>query len=427
VGRPEEKHLSGGADTLRWNFIANTLDGALFALGLTIVSQHTVLPVLVRKIGGGNVAVGLIPVLWVLGFNLPQVLIAGAVLPKKRRKPLLLQTALVQRVPWLLLALAALLLFERMESDAALALFFLLYGMAAVGGAINLPVWFDLIAKLTPVALRGRLFGARTISGSLLGAGGGIVATFVLARFQYPGSYALLFALTFGVMVLSYLCLAVLREEGDSVPSEAVRRPWAPASLPRLFRDFPNYRNFVIADALSISGGIGAAFYAVHAFDRFSLPDSYAGGFTTVMMVSGAAGGTAFGLLADRFGHRLNLQAAALSTMVACLLAVTAPTVELYAAVFVCASLAIAVTLISRLPFLAEISPESERPTMVAGANLVASPFVLWGLAGGYIADRVGLTSVFLLAGAFAAAAFLWLTLRVKEPRSVKTAVTTGE
>lgn len=61
----------------KWNFAANVCDGALFSLALSLVSQQTLLPVLVKKMGGNNVAVGLIPVLWTAGFNFPQIFVAN--------------------------------------------------------------------------------------------------------------------------------------------------------------------------------------------------------------------------------------------------------------------------------------------------------------------------------------------------------------
>ena len=90
-----------------WNFIANVMDGGLFSLAMSFVSQQTILPLFVQKLGGGNIAVGLIPVVWILGFNLPQILAAPYAQQRTRKKGLLLRTAMLQRIPWLLLAIAA--------------------------------------------------------------------------------------------------------------------------------------------------------------------------------------------------------------------------------------------------------------------------------------------------------------------------------
>ncbi|HPR88870.1 MAG TPA: hypothetical protein PL181_12685, partial [bacterium] len=85
------------------NFIVNVMDGAFYSFGLAFITQQTLLPVFVKKIGGGNIAIGLIPVLWMLGFNLPQILIASQVQGLRLKKRFFLKTSLFQRLPWLLM------------------------------------------------------------------------------------------------------------------------------------------------------------------------------------------------------------------------------------------------------------------------------------------------------------------------------------
>ena len=84
--------------TVRRNFAANVMDGAFFSLAMSFVSQQALLPVFVKAIGGGNIAVGLIPVLWTFGFNFPQVFIARNAQRARDKKSLLLLTAMGQRL-----------------------------------------------------------------------------------------------------------------------------------------------------------------------------------------------------------------------------------------------------------------------------------------------------------------------------------------
>ena len=77
----------------RHNFVLNVLDGAFFAFGLSFASRATVLPVFVKRIGGDNVAVGLIPVLWFIGFNLPQLFVANLAERASPKKPLTARVA----------------------------------------------------------------------------------------------------------------------------------------------------------------------------------------------------------------------------------------------------------------------------------------------------------------------------------------------
>ncbi len=403
-----------------WNFIANVFDGALFSLAMSLVSQQAVLPVFVQHIGGGNVAVGLIPVLWTFGFNFPQVAIASYAQRLPRKKGLLLRTAMGQRIPWLLLALFSFFVIGSAGAAVTLGLFFILLTLAAVGGSLNLPVWFDLIAKLTPVRARGRLFGTRAIGGAVLGIGGGAAVSYVLGTFSFPANFGILFLAAFLVTMLSYLFLMTLREETDS-PAGLSRRDWRYIfNAPRILRNEKNFRNYLVADALLISASMANAFFAVHALQKFSLTDAAAGTFTVAMMASMIVGSLGLGYLADRYGHKVNLMISAGATLFACGTAIVAPTVGIYLMVFVCSSATVAIGMISRLPLIAELCPEADRPTSVALANLVTSPFVLFGVAAGWIANTMGYEAVFVLAGLLSAFALVWLAVRVREPRAVK-------
>src|SRR5690606_23050661 len=105
-----------GADGahVRRNFVLNVVDGAVFAFGMTLAARTTVLPLFVKHLGGGNLAVGLLPVLWTVGFNFPQLAIAHHAGQAASKKRLVLQTGLAQRLPWLLLAVATFFWLGRM-------------------------------------------------------------------------------------------------------------------------------------------------------------------------------------------------------------------------------------------------------------------------------------------------------------------------
>jgi hypothetical protein len=80
------------------------------------------------------------------------------------KKPLLLITALAQRLPWLLLGIFTMVFYKPDYPLVPGSGFFYFFILAAVCGSINLPGWFDLVAKVTPVRLRGRLFASRSLS-----------------------------------------------------------------------------------------------------------------------------------------------------------------------------------------------------------------------------------------------------------------------
>jgi MFS family permease len=402
---------------LRKNFIANVLDGAFFSFGMSFVSMQTVLPVLIKKIGGGNITIGLIPVFWIIGFNFPQILIASYAQRFRIKKRLMLKTAMGQRIPWLLLALLAYFIIPRVNSHIALMLFFFLFASAAIGGSINLPVWFDMIAKITPVERRGRLFASRLILGALLGIIGGVVVKHILDTVNFPVSFALLFLLAFGMMMISYSFLTILKEKRSKNRTQQLHVREYVRSLPKILMREKNYRNFLIADVFQYLALMANAFFTVYALEKFSLADSYAGTFTAIMMGSMIVGNIFFGYLADRYGHRINLMLSASMIVMSCSIALLAPGIDVYYIVFIGIAFTLSLSQISRLPIIAEFCSEELRPTYIALTNMISSPFILSGILGGWLANRYGYNIIFLISGGVALLNLIWWLTMVKEPR----------
>jgi len=389
----------------------------MYAFAIGFVSMQTVIPVMVKNISHSSFAVGLVPLIWTAGFNAPQIFIANYVERFPFKKRLFLRTAFLQRVPWFMLALLWFFGLGELSPSAGTFLFFVLFALAAVAGSLCFPVWFDVIAKLTPVDLRGRLFAARNLLGGVLGIVAGLVVEMVLANIEYPTSYGVLFTLAFLFTSVSYLALTRLKEETPSVVSENIHILDYYRNLPRILSEQKNFRNFLISDALLIAATMAGAFYAVHAIEKFSLNDSAAGTFTIVMMCSMIVGNMFFGYIADHFGHKVNLVLAASSTALSCFTALFAPNDGWYLIVFVGMAFQIGLSGISRLSIVVEFCSEEERPTYVALTNLVTSPFVVFGLVAGSIASRFGYNAVFLIAGLLALSSAIWVAFKVEEPR----------
>lgn len=402
---------------VRWNFNLNVLDGAFFSFGLSFASAATVLPVFVQRLGGSTVAVGLIPVVWAVGLNLPQLLIANHAQQVSSKKRLLLVTAMIQRLPWLLLAVGTLLVVDGVHSTVGLVVFFVAFGLAAVGGSLNMPVWFDFVAKVTPVRMRGRLFAVRTIVGSLFGIVGGLGVAWVLDAVVYPLNFALLFGLAFVAMIVSYGALMLLKEGERDVPRRRIEYGVFLRLLPRILRRQRNYRNFLIGDALFVMSSVSSAFFTVDAIAQFGLPESYAGRFTIVMAAASVVASPLFGYLGDHRGHRLNLVLGAALAAMASALALVAPSAEVYMLAFVLSAFTLVLRSISRLPIVAELCAEEDRPTYVALSNVLTAPFALAGVAAGWVAGRFGYDAVFAGTAVVGALAAYWMLEYVREPR----------
>lgn len=403
--------------TLKHNFYVNVGDGTFYAFAMSLISIQTVLPLFVKNAGGSNVAVGLIPVIWMIGSNLPQIFSAGFVQRHSYKKPLILKTGLIQRLPWLLFAILTYFIVADAPPAIGLVLFFVLLTIAAVAGSINLPAWFDLIAKITPVSVRGRLFAFRSLLGAVLGILGGWIAAIVLDSLSYPNNFAVLFLLAFVLKMVSFCFLLSLKEETANQPKRTLKFSQYLTGIPRILKSDTNYRNFLIADAIFISAIAANAFYTVFAVQKFSLSDTYAGRFTMATMTAMVFGSLTLGYIADKVGHKNNLVLASLAIASGCLLALLAPRLEFFYVVFMLSAVSSAVMMISRLPFIAELCPEDERPTYVALTNLVTAPFFITGLLAGWIADSIGYEYIFIGSAVAAVTSAAWMYAMVIDPR----------
>jgi MFS family permease len=90
----------------RWNFVVNLLDITFIMFGLNLISQSTIMPLLVSELTPSKMAIGLIPAIYSLGYLLPQLLTANFAESLPRKKPfVMLLGGLGERVPYLLIGL----------------------------------------------------------------------------------------------------------------------------------------------------------------------------------------------------------------------------------------------------------------------------------------------------------------------------------
>jgi hypothetical protein len=142
----------------RRNFIANFVDMTLFVTALAFGSFTTILPLFIRELGGSTLLVGLIPAISQTGFLLPPLFVAPYIGRLRWKLPYVLRMTFGERIPWPILALAAVFLAQ---DHPGLVIALTVVSLAAFGlmGGFTMPAWMDLITAVTPMRMRGQLFG----------------------------------------------------------------------------------------------------------------------------------------------------------------------------------------------------------------------------------------------------------------------------
>ncbi len=400
----------------RRNFLLNLTEGAFWLAGSSLIASQTVLPALVTRLGGGNIAIGALSVMFWVGLLLPQLFAARYTQTLEWKKPWALRFGTTHRVVVLLIGLIV-LMFGASYSQLTMALFFILFSLNQVFMGIATPGWFDMYAKLTPLELRGRLSGIRT---SIAGAGSflcGFLLTWLLARFEFPLNYSLAF---FGASVLQFASLFTQVGLVEEYPSKVMPRLPTDEYLRQLksiFRQNDNFRALIISSAVLILATMPVGFLTVYALTRFNADEGLIGQFTIIIVSGQIVGGLANGYLADHRGNKIALISAAIALAAASLCALLAPSLAWFRLSFFFLGINLGSELMTRFNIAIEYGPVEQRSTYIGLMNTMVAPFYLTGLLGGWISDVFGYHMVFIIGIVCSLIGIGLLVAKVDEPR----------
>ncbi len=405
----------------RWNFTVNLLDWVFFSMGMSFVSLNTVLPAFARHLTSSNFLIGLIPCLSTLGWLLPQILIANFTQKLKRKKDLIIVTGPGERIPWFFLFLAVMFLSSS-SSSLLLTIFFILYALFCFSGGMGGVAWQDMLAKVIPLKKRGRFFGWSNFLAGGVSIFGAFLSIYLLRSFPFPKNFALCFLFAFFATSISYISFVLIREPVYPVKNKESSFREYFRGLPSLLKKDKNFFSFLIASIFLSCGAMATAFFAVHAMNKLTLPDSQIGAFTLLLLTGQTISSVLWGYLGDKKGYKLVMEAGILFTILAILLAVFSSSIYLFYGVFFIFGWAFSASFISSMGVVLEFSTPEMRPTYIALTNTVKAPFMsLSPLLGGFLADKISFPFVFILTIFILLGGILYLALFVREPRHLPT------
>lgn len=402
----------------RWNFTVNVLDVAFFLLALSMVSQTTIMPLLVRELTDSTLAIGLIPAIASVGYLLPQLLIANYAEGLRRKKRFIqIISGIGERGPYLATGILVLTLGAR-APEVVLVGFFLLLAITNTAAGLGTPPWYDLIAKAIPARRRGLWAGVSRGLGSLLGIGGATLAGRFLAEYGFPRGFAFCFFAATASLIISWIALSLNREPDSLVTKPRVSLTVYLRQLPAVLRRDRNYLRYLVARSVAVLGGMGTGFFMVYGADRFTIAGQMVGTLTGVLVGSQALGNLLLGAVADRLGHRAILAFGALTMAVAALSVLLAPSAAWLAVTFALVGLSTAAALVSSLNIILEFCAPEDRPTYIGLTNTLMAPATaLTPLIGGALATAIGYGPMFGLAIVLAGLGGALLGFWVREPR----------
>jgi MFS family permease len=402
---------------LRLNYIVNVLDGGFFGFGIGFASFSTVIPLFVATMTDSAMLIGLISAVHMIGWQIPQLLMARSVSRLPRYKPMVMWMTIHERVPFIGLALVA-LFYKQLGPLAAIILTFLMLAWQGFGAGFTANAWQNLIGKVIPGDYLATFFGVQSSAANLLSSVGAVIAGLLIERRPFPGNYVLCFSLTFGMMIFSYIAISFTRESEHEVTVLHTEQPHLLHSIRDILRRDHNFAWFLVARMAVQFGLMAFSFYTVYANTKLNADPYAVGLLTSVLMISQVVTNLLLGMVADRWSRKAILELGAVAILLSALMARFAPSVGwLYPAVILAAVANTAFFTIS-MALVLQFGQEHERPTYIGMANtLIAPASILAPLIGGWLADARGYSSTFLVAAAAGLLATIILVLFVKDPR----------
>lgn len=300
-GNVWERHRAFMEANLKRNYSVNLTHGVFGMTGFRLIYAPTIIPAYLYLLTGSAAAVGLGTALLQLGGTISPILSGAQVESRKRILPYAITVGSMMRVMILILAIAA----WTLEGTALLAVTlgtFLLLGFFSGAQRVAFQM---LMAKVIPIARRGRLQGIRNMVGGLIAAGLAWVAGHYFIEQEWLGNgYATTFLLAFALTSVGLVVLQFGLREPDA-PS---LRPALP--LRERFRQFGellthrDFRAFLWAHGFAAIARVGLPFWTLYVGERQGLDGALIGSLSLAFLAADTLSNLAWGSLGDRFGFR---------------------------------------------------------------------------------------------------------------------------
>jgi MFS family permease len=404
---------------LRFNVTVNLLDGGIFGIALGFASFGTILPLFVASMTDSATLIGLVPAIHACGWLLPQLFTAGYTSRLRRYKPTVLKATIHERLPFLGLAIVALLL-PRIGAQTGLVLTFLLLTWQGLGGGFTANSWVSMISKIIPPDSRGTFFGSQAALANLFISAAAVGAGYVLDSFPSPFDFLTCFLIASFFFTVSWFFLAMTREPADYEKVIDENPPPLWHGTARILKRDANFRWFLAARILSQFATMGFAFYIVYALRRFQMDEVTAGYFTATLTIAQTIANASMGWMGDRVGHRWMLILGAACAFLSSGLAWFAPSLTWFYPIFALSGFANVSIWTNGMTMTVDFSNENERPYYIGLAQTLTAPAtILAPLLGGRIADTRGFDATFGWSAVLSVVMIGILIFLVREPRKM--------
>ncbi len=350
------------------------LVGGLYLGGLTFVLATTILPKLVEMLDAPIWIKSLAPTLLIIGFSIPGPFTAHFIERLVRVKPLLLLTGIFQRLPYLVAGI--MLLCSAGRGMLALYAVILAQLISGLIGGSTLTGWQELIVKTVPAERRASMFAIRNIISGVIGILAGWFIAFLLGAFPGVYGFGILHLVCFGLLVLSYIFFAMIRETHQPARDTAQHTSLSGnlRGIPGIIMANKQIRNYIAAVFTACGFYMIVPFLSPHALAVTGRENSYLGVLVLSQMIGAILGNIVSGLAGDKVGAKPALIGSRILMAAMCIWVVFARDTWEFTAIFFLLGASTYGLRVAHMAFSTEIVPFQKRSTCLAIIMFTSAP-----------------------------------------------------
>ncbi len=404
----QKSEIRSERSILRRNVSALITDSASFGMAMGFMGYSTVLPALAATLtNNSEPLVGLITTLWAGVWLLPQLPFGRWMAGHTRKKPIIIGSSIVGRSFILLFTLA---LIARFDRPILFGLLIVAVIMFRGGDSMAAVAWFDIISKVLPSNLRGRVLGAAQSAAFILEFGASFVVAWSLGSDgpAFPLNYAVLFGAASIGLLISLAALTFLVEPHADVSDNISAQLNMRDHTRHILKSDRSFRQISIARMLIGINALATPFYVLHATQYLGVAKDSIGLFLAAQTIGGVISSVALGALNERRGSTVVVRISMLLALVPPILAVVLHIVGVgntglasigYLLVFAAMGATDASFLLGFLTFILDIAPPSERTAYTGLANTIGGLLVIAPTIGGIVLQFTSYPVLFIAAG----------------------------
>ncbi len=413
--------------TVRRNMLWSAINHFFVEGSMTLSDPGTVLPLMIVDLGASHVMAGLVPSLRFFGWLLPQFFVAGWFQRLRRFLPIVRMLESVRVVLYLLLA-GLIVWLTPVSPQLLLALLIVLFVVTRMAAGSSAVARAELVARIVPQSERSTLVSLRSLTGDI----GGVLAGLAVSFFLTPGraAFPLNYAWLMGISGVGFLCalasISLIREPSTATRGRAVNLRQQIRRTPALLRNDHRFALYVASRAAATGLNMAEPFYVLFAVEILGAPPAMAGLYLSARMIMRTLSNLIWVRTCKHQGNLWTFRLARLLGLAAPLGVLVFAAIHqlwwqgtppayagyLFALVFAVQGLGVSSDTVSRMSYLYDIAPETDRPTYFGLSNTVLGPLYFLPTLGGILVGAVGYPSVFALAALFSLAGYL-ISLRM--------------